>query len=260
MGNSGFPRPPVAEEDEEDHHASSDVAGQAGRPRRGRAGSEIIDPTDVIIRVTSTGLCGSDLHLYEVLGPFMDAGDVLGHEPMGIVEEVGPGVTELASATASSSRSTSRAAHCFMCGDGLHSQCETTQVREYGTGAALFGYTKLYGQVPGGQAEYLRVPSATVARSRCPKARPTTASSTSPTCCRPPGRRSSTPTSRRAERRVLGLGPDRRHGGAHRAAPRRRRVIGVDLVPERLARGRGARRRDRRPARHDDASATRSGR
>ena len=50
----------------------------------------IQDPTDAIVRITSTGICGSDLHLYEVLGPFMDEGDILGHEPMGIVEEVGP--------------------------------------------------------------------------------------------------------------------------------------------------------------------------
>ena len=82
---------------------------------------------------------------------------------------------------------------------GLQSQCETTQVHEHGKGAALFGYTKLYGQVPGGQAELpARAARPTTARSRSPRARPTTASSTSPTCCPPRGRRSSTPTSRRA--------------------------------------------------------------
>ena len=118
-------------------------------------------PTDAIVKITSTAICGSDLHLYEVFGPFLDRGDILGHEPMGVVVEVGAEVTNLSpSATASSSRSTSRAATCFMCRRGLQSQCETTQVREYGSGAALFGYTKLYGQVPGGQAEYLRVPLA----------------------------------------------------------------------------------------------------
>lgn len=77
--------------------------------------------------MTSTAICGSDLHLYGVLGAFLDAGDVLGHEAMGV---------------------------------DLQSQCETTQVTAEGSGAALFGYTKLYGQVPGGQAEYLRVPQA----------------------------------------------------------------------------------------------------
>ncbi|MBV9334356.1 MAG: alcohol dehydrogenase catalytic domain-containing protein, partial [Solirubrobacterales bacterium] len=56
----------------------------------------IQQPTDAIVRITSTGICGSDLHLYEVLGPFLDEGDILGHEPMGIVEEVGSGVTHIA--------------------------------------------------------------------------------------------------------------------------------------------------------------------
>lgn len=59
----------------------------------------IEDPTDIIVRITSTGICGSDLHLYEVLGPYLDPGDILGHEPMGIVEEVGPQVTSLAPGT-----------------------------------------------------------------------------------------------------------------------------------------------------------------
>src|SRR6201995_4695817 len=118
----------------------------------------IQDPTDIIVRITSSGLCGSDLHLYTVLAPFLDAGDVLGHEPMGVVEEIGPGVTNLALGDAVGIPFTVSCGHCWMCGHGLHSQCETTQVHEYGTGASLFGYTKLYGQVPGGQAELLRVP------------------------------------------------------------------------------------------------------
>src|SRR3954466_388335 len=115
-------------------------------------------PTDAIIRVTSSGICGSDLHLYEVLGPFLDSGDILGHEPMGIVEEVGSAVTELAVGDRVVIPFNVSCGTCFMCGHGLHSQCETTQVHEYGTGASLFGYTKLYRQVPGGQAEFLRVP------------------------------------------------------------------------------------------------------
>ena len=120
----------------------------------------IVDPTDAIIRVTSTGLCGSDLHLYDVLTPFMTPGDVLGHEPMGIVEEVGRGVTGLRPGDRVVVPFNISCGTCFMCDQGLQSQCETTQVHEYGTGASLFGYTKLYGQVPGGQAEYLRVPFA----------------------------------------------------------------------------------------------------
>ena len=117
-------------------------------------------PTDTIIRVTSTAICGSDLHLYEVLGPFMTAGDIIGHEPMGIVEEVGAEVTGVRPGDRVVVPFTISCGHCTMCSTGLPSQCETTQVTEYGSGAALLGYSKLYGQVPGGQAEYLRVPHA----------------------------------------------------------------------------------------------------
>src|SRR5829696_5869849 len=118
----------------------------------------IEEPTDAIVRITSTGICGSDLHLYEVMGPFMSEGDIVGHEPMGVVEEVRPDVTELQAGDRVVVPFNVSCGTCFMCGQGLHSQCETTQVREEGMGAKLFGYTKLYGQVPGGQAEFLRVP------------------------------------------------------------------------------------------------------
>src|ERR1051325_4509573 len=117
----------------------------------------IEEPTDAIIRVTSSGICGSDLHLYEVLGPFIDAGDILGHEPMGIVEEVGSEVTHISQGDRVVIPFNISCGHCYMCGKGLQSQCETTQVHDHNTGASLFGYTKLYGQVPGGQAEFLRV-------------------------------------------------------------------------------------------------------
>ena len=115
-------------------------------------------PDDVIIRVTSTGVCGSDLHLYELMSPFLDEGDVLGHESMGIVEEVGPSVTEVAVGDRVVIPFNISCNSCWMCSQGLHSQCETTQQRDQDRGAALFGYTKMYGQVPGGQAEHLRVP------------------------------------------------------------------------------------------------------
>lgn len=120
----------------------------------------IQEPTDAVIRVTSSGICGSDLHLYEVLTPFMTEGDILGHEPMGIVEEVGPQVTRLKPGDRVVVPFQIACGGCWMCAQGLQTQCETTQVREEGMGAALFGYTRLYGRVPGGQAEFLRVPQA----------------------------------------------------------------------------------------------------
>lgn len=117
-------------------------------------------PNDAIVRITTTNICGSDLHLYEVLGPYIDPGDILGHEPMGIVEEVGSEVTHIKPGDRVVLPFNISCGHCFMCDQRLYSQCETTQVHEYGTGAKFFGYTKLYGQVPGGQAEFLRVPEA----------------------------------------------------------------------------------------------------
>ena len=117
----------------------------------------LVEPTDAIIRVTSSAICGSDLHLYELFGPFLDTGDILGHEAMGIVEEVGSAVTKLKVGDRVVVPFVIACGECFMCLRGLQSQCETTQVREQGSGASLYGYTKLYGQIAGGQAEFLRV-------------------------------------------------------------------------------------------------------
>ncbi|WP_313542362.1 alcohol dehydrogenase catalytic domain-containing protein [Leifsonia aquatica] len=120
----------------------------------------IQEPTDVIVRITSSAICGSDLHLYDVLGPFLSAGDILGHEPMGIVEEVGADVRKLAVGDRVVIPFVIACGHCHMCRLGLTTQCETTQNYDQGTGATLYGYTELYGSVPGGQAERLRVPLA----------------------------------------------------------------------------------------------------
>lgn len=120
----------------------------------------IEQPNDAIIKVTSTAICGSDLHLYKVLGPFLHPGDVLGHETMGIVEEVGPEAGDLKVGDRVVVPFNISCGRCWMCSRGLFAQCETTQVRSFGKGASLFGFTDLYGGVPGGQAEYLRVPQA----------------------------------------------------------------------------------------------------
>jgi threonine dehydrogenase-like Zn-dependent dehydrogenase len=196
----------------------------------------IEEPTDAIIRVTSSGLCGSDLHLYEVLGPFMTEGDVLGHEPMGIVEVVGTEVPGLAVGDRVVVPFNIACGHCFMCDHGLMSQCETTQVREHGMGAALLGYTKLYGQVPGGQAEYLRVPQAHFGPIKVPEGPPDDRfvylSDVLPTAWQAVEYAGVEPGDHVV---VLGLGPigDMSSRVAlHRGAT----VIGIDLVPERLAR------------------------
>jgi threonine dehydrogenase-like Zn-dependent dehydrogenase len=197
----------------------------------------IKEANDAIVKVTSSGICGSDLHLYEVLGAFMTAGDILGHEPMGIVEEVGPEVTDLKPGDRVVIPFTIACGHCFMCGGGLYSQCETTQVTEFGSGAALFGYTKLYGQVPGGQAEYLRVPQAQFGPIKVPEGPPDDRfvflSDVLPTAWQaveyadiPEG----------GSVAVLGLGPIGDMAtriAQHRGAGK---VFGIDLVPERLER------------------------
>lgn len=117
----------------------------------------IVEPTDAVVRITSTAICGSDLHLYDVLAPFLERGDVLGHEPMGIVEEVGSAVTTVQPGDRVVVPFVISCGECFMCRAGLQSQCETTQQREQDAGAALYGYTEIYGGIPGGQAERMRV-------------------------------------------------------------------------------------------------------
>jgi threonine dehydrogenase-like Zn-dependent dehydrogenase len=200
----------------------------------------IEQPTDAIVRITSTGICGSDLHLYEVMGPFMNEGDVLGHEPMGIVEAVGSEVTEIAPGDRVVIPFNISCGHCYMCDRGLQSQCETTQVRAEDKGAALFGYTKLYGQVPGGQAELLRVPQAHYGPIKVPEGPPDDRfvylSDVLPTAWQaveyaavPDG----------GSLLVVGLGPIGEM--ATRLAQHRgiEKVLATDLVPERLERARG---------------------
>jgi threonine dehydrogenase-like Zn-dependent dehydrogenase len=198
----------------------------------------ITDPTDVIVEITSSGICGSDLHLIEVMAPFMSVGDVMGHEPMGVVREVGPGVTELRAGDRVVVPFNISCGTCWMCNQGLQSQCETTQNRDQGYGASLFGYTKLYGQVPGGQAEFLRVPFGNTLPIKVPEGpaddRFVYLSDVLPTAWQavqyaapPPG----------GTVLVLGLGPI--GDMASRIATHLGyRVIASDIVPERLARAR----------------------
>ncbi|PXY27574.1 zinc-dependent alcohol dehydrogenase [Prauserella muralis] len=196
---------------------------------------KVREPTDAVIRVTSSGICGSDLHLYEVLGSFMSRGDILGHEPMGIVEEVGSAVTGLSPGDRVVVPFNIACGHCFYCDQRLYTQCETTQVSEHDKGAALFGYTRLYGQVPGGQAEYLRVPQAHFGPVKVPEG--------------PPDERflylsDVVPTAWQAVEyagipeggsvTVLGLGPIGQMSARIARYRGAGQVIGVDLVPERL--------------------------
>jgi threonine dehydrogenase-like Zn-dependent dehydrogenase len=198
----------------------------------------ISQPNDAIIRVTSSGICGSDLHLYEVLAPFMTGGDILGHEPMGLVEEVGPAVTHIRPGDRVVIPFNIACGQCWMCARGLTTQCETTQVRAEDKGAALFGYTRLYGQVPGGQAEYLRVPQAQFGPIPVPDGPPDDRfvylSDVLPTAWQAVAYANIPPGGTVA---VLGLGPIG-DMSARVAMHHGSRVIGLDLVPERLDRAR----------------------
>jgi threonine dehydrogenase-like Zn-dependent dehydrogenase len=136
------------------------------------ADPKIQEPTDAIVRITSTAICGSDLPLYDLLGMFIDKGDFLGHEPMGEFEEFGAEVSHIMPGDRVVIPFNISCGHCWMCSRGYFAQCETTQNSDQRKGASLFGYTKLYGQVPGGQAEYLRVPQAQFGPIKVPDGHP----------------------------------------------------------------------------------------
>ena len=133
-------------------------------------------PDDVILRVTATAICGSDLHLYRGKIPQVKDGDIFGHEFMGVVEEVGPEVTAVAKGDRVIIPFVIACGECFFCQMDLTAACETTNSgrgailnkKQIPPGAALFGYSHLYGGVPGGQAEYVRVPKGNVGPFKVP--------------------------------------------------------------------------------------------
>src|SRR5258707_2144376 len=166
----------------------------------------------------------------------MNAGDILGHEPMGIVREVGPAVTNLAVGDRVVIPFQISCGSCYMCDQQLFTQCETTQVRDQGMGAALFGYSELYGQVPGGQAELLRVPQAQFTHIKVPAGPPDSRyvylSDVLPTAWQAVSY-AAIPTGGSVT--VLGLGPIG-DMAARIAAHLGYEVIAVDRIPERLLR------------------------
>ena len=196
----------------------------------------IQEPTDAIVRITSTAICGSDLHLYGKLGPALKEGDIVGHEPMGIVEEVGAAVSHIAPGDRVVVPFNISCGSCWMCERELYSQCETTQNYRWKKGASLFGYTHLYGGVPGGQAEFLRVPQAQFGPIKVPEGPPDTRflflSDVLPTAWQAVAY-ADVPAGGTVG--VWGLGPIGQMAtriALHRGAGR---VLGVDQVPERLA-------------------------
>jgi threonine dehydrogenase-like Zn-dependent dehydrogenase len=197
---------------------------------------QILEPNDIIIEVTSTAICGSDLHLSGALGAHLKPGDVLGHEAMGIVAEAGPRIRTLRAGDRVVVPFSISCGYCWMCSRGLYAQCETTQVTDQARGAARFGYSALYGSVPGGQAQYLRVPEAQFGPVKVPHGPPDEQflylSEILPAAWQAVAYAATPPDGTLA---VLGLGPVgqlatriARHLGVER-------VIGLDPVPERRA-------------------------
>lgn len=197
---------------------------------------QIQEPTDAIVRITTTNICGSDLHLYEVLAAFLEEGDILGHEPIGVVEDVGsdaaqhiqPGDRVVIPFNIS-------CGHCWMCREQLYAQCETTQNREHGKGASLFGYTKLYGQVPGAQAEYLRVPQAQFGPIKVPNG-PVDDRFVYLSDILPTGWQAAAYANvpKGGSVAVYGLGPVGQFSARSALVQGAEHVFGIDIVPERL--------------------------
>lgn len=137
---------------------------------------KIVHPTDVIVKITTTAICGSDLHLYDGIMPTMEKGDVIGHEPMGEVVEVGRDVRKLKTGDRVVVPFTICCGHCWFCERTLFSLCDNSNPNKEMAAkvlgqspAGLFGYSHMLGGFPGGQAEYLRVPFADVGPIKIPE-------------------------------------------------------------------------------------------
>jgi threonine dehydrogenase-like Zn-dependent dehydrogenase len=140
---------------------------------------EILNPRDAIVKVTRTAICGSDLHMYDGYIPTMQSGDILGHEFMGEVVEVGSSVDELKAGDRVLIPFCIACGNCSFCEQGLWSLCDNSNPNAwmaeklYGfSGAGLFGYSHMYGGYAGGQAEYVRVPFADVGAFKVPDGLP----------------------------------------------------------------------------------------
>ncbi len=206
----------------------------------------IQESTDAIVRITSTAVCGSDLHLYSKLSPIMRSGDIIGHEPMGIVEEVGRDVEHIKPGDRVVIPFNISCGSCFFCDMDLYSQCETTQdtgklaeaasLLGRGKGASLFGYTHVYGAVPGGQAEYLRVPQAQFGPIKVPEGPPDERflylSDVLPTAWQAVAYAD---TPKGGTLGIWGLGPIGQMCARIAIQQGVERVIGIDTVPERLS-------------------------
>lgn len=133
-------------------------------------------PDDIILKVTATAICGSDLHLYRGKIPTVEHGDIFGHEFMGIVQETGSAVTAVKAGDRVVIPFVIACGDCFFCQQDLFAACETTNTgrgaiinkKSIPPGAALFGFSHMYGGIPGGQAEYVRVPKANTGPFKVP--------------------------------------------------------------------------------------------
>lgn len=117
---------------------------------------KIHKPDDIIVKVTSSAICGSDLHLIHGMIPNLPENYIIGHEPIGFVEEVGPEVTKVKKGDRVIIPFNVSCGECFYCKHDLTSQCENSN--PHGDGGGYFGYSETFGGYPGGQAEYMRVP------------------------------------------------------------------------------------------------------